>query len=259
MIVFEAEGLGKTYGRGRNLTTALSQVDLRLEEGRIYGLVGNNGAGKTTLMKLMAGLVLPTADSMSLFGARDPKGQQAARLQLGALISEASGYEDLSLWQNLRTQAILLPPSQRGDLRALCELVGLNRDSLRRTLRQASAGQKQRYGLAAALLGSPKLLLLDEPMNALDPGGVAEIRELLLRLNREKGITFLVSSHLLAELHKIATDYIFLRFGRVLETVTAEELDRRIEARGLRDAEAYFAELERSARAMETSLTRPEA
>ena len=137
--------------------------------------------------------------------------------------------------------------------------MGLDRDSLRRTLRQASAGQKQRYGLAAALLGSPKLLLLDEPMNALDPSGVAEIRELLLRLNREKGITILVSSHLLAELHKIATDYIFLRFGQVLETVTAEELDRRIEARGLKDAEAYFAELERSARATETGQARPEA
>ncbi len=259
MIVFEAEGLGKRYGRGRRMSTALSRVDLRLEEGRIYGLVGNNGAGKTTLMKLMAGLVLPTEGSMTLFGARKPKELLAARLQLGALFFEASGYEDLSLWQNLRTQATLLPSSQREDLRALCELVGLDKGSLRKTLRQASAGQKQRYGLAAALLGSPKLLLLDEPMNALDPSGVTEIRELLQRLNREKGITILVSSHLLAELHKIATDYIFLRFGRVLETVTAEELDRRLEARGLRDAEAYFAELERSARAMETSLTRPEA
>ncbi len=259
MIVFEAEGLGKTYGRGRNLTTALSQVDLRLEEGRIYGLVGNNGAGKTTLMKLMAGLVLPTEGSMTLFGVREPKELQAARMQLGALISEASGYEDLSLWQNLRTQAILLPPGQRGDLEALCELVGLDKSSLRKMLRQASAGQKQRYALAAALLGSPKLLLLDEPMNALDPSGVAEVRQLLLRLNRERGMTLLVSSHLLAELHKIATDYIFLRFGRVLETVTAEELDRRIEARGLKGVEAYFTELERSAWAMETSLTRPEA
>ncbi len=196
---------------------------------------------------------------MTLFGVRKPKELQAARLQLGALISEASGYEDLSLWQNLRTQAILLPSSQREDLRALCELVGLDRGSLRKTLRQASAGQKQQYGLAAALLGSPKLLLLDEPMNALDPGGVAEIRELLLRLNREKGITILVSSHLPAELHKIATDYIFLRFGCVLETVTAEELARRLEARGLKDAEAYFAQLERSVREAEHSQTGLEA
>ena len=254
MTVFEAKDLGKEYGRGSRRTTALDKVDLCLEEGRIYGLVGNNGAGKTTLLRLIAGLALPTAGSMSLFGASDPKGMLAARRRMGVLISEASGYEDLSLWQNLKVQADLLPPGETADFDALCSLVGLDRESRRRTLRQCSAGQKQRYGLASALLGSPEFLLLDEPMNGLDPSGVAEIRELLLRLHRERGLTILISSHLLEELHKVATDYVFLRFGQVLETLSAAELDRRIGERKLKDTESYFIELERAAQAREGSL-----
>ena len=254
MTVFEARGLRKEYGRRRGALTALAGVDLRLESGRIYGLVGSNGAGKTTLLRLIAGLSFPTAGSMALFGAEDEKGLREARLRLGTLIADAAGYEDLSLWQNLRVQEVLLPMAQRQDLRALCDLVGLDRSGCRRTLRQCSTGQKQRYGLASALLGSPEFLLLDEPMNGLDPSGVAEMRELILRLNRERGVTILISSHLLAELHKIATDYIFLRFGSVLETVSAADLDRRMEERGMKDAEAYFLELERAARAREGSL-----
>lgn len=254
MTVFEARGLCKTYGRGNRAVTALENVDLRLEEGHIYGLVGNNGAGKTTLLRLMAGLCFPTAGRMVLFGAEDEKSLARARLRMGSLIAEPSGYEDLSLRQNLRAQALLLPAAEKSDPEALCGLVGLDEKSRRRTLRQCSAGQKQRYGLASALLGSPELLLLDEPMNALDPGGAVEMRELLTRLNREKGLTMLISSHLLGELHKIATDYIFLRFGRVLETLSAGELEMRLEQRKLKDAEAYFLELERAALAREGSL-----
>ncbi len=254
MTVFEGKSLRKEYGRRGNRVTALADVDLALEEGHIYGLVGANGAGKTTLLRLIAGLALPTAGTLTLFGAADPKGLQAARLRMGALISEASGYEDLSLWQNLRAQALLLPAADKADLLALCETVGLDEGGRRRSLRHCSAGQKQRYGLASALLGEPELLLLDEPLNGLDPAGVAEIRELLLRLQRERGLTMLISSHLLEELHKVATDYIFLRFGRVLETLSAAELDRRIGERKLKDAEAYYLELERAAQAREGSF-----
>ena len=254
MRVFEAKGLGKEYGRGRRRATALAEVELCLEEGHIYGLVGNNGAGKTTLMRLMAGLALPTAGTMTLFGESDPKGLQAARRRMGTLISEPAGYEDLSIWQNLQAQSVLLPKERREDLRALCGLAGLDHGSLRKTLKQCSTGQRQRYGLASALLGQPEFLLLDEPMNGLDPSGVAEIRELLLRLHRERGLTILISSHLLEELHKVATDYVFLRFGQVLETLSAAELDRRIGERKLKDTESYFIELERAAQAREGSL-----
>ncbi len=256
MTVFEAKGLWKEYGRGRRRITALAGIDLRLESGRIYGLVGGNGAGKTTLLRLMAGLAFPTAGEMTLFGTSDPRGLAAGRQRMGCLIAGAAGYEDLSLRENLRAQALLLPDPGSADLRTLCELVGLDEGSRRRTLRQCSAGERQRYGLAAALLGDPELLLLDEPLNGLDPGGVAEVRELLLRLRRE-GKTLLVSSHLLEELHKTATDYIFLRFGQVLETVAASALDARLEARGLKDPEAYFLALEKEARAREGSLIFP--
>ena len=252
MTVFEAKGLRKEYGRGHRRLTALEGVDLRLEEGRIYGLVGANGAGKTTLLRLMAGLARPTAGEMALFGASDPKGLMVGRRRMGCLIGEAAGYEDLSLRQNLRAQALLLPEPGKADLPALCALVGLEDRSSRRTLRLCSAGEKRRYGLAAALLGDPEFLLLDEPLNGLDPGGVAEVRALLLRL-REEGKTLLISSHLLAELHKAATDYVFLRFGQVLETITAAELDARLEARGLKDPEAYFLALEKEALAREGS------
>ena len=146
------------------------------------------------------------------------------------------------------SQSILLPHVTRKDLSDLCSLVGLERSARRRSLRKASTGEKQRYGLAAALMGEPDLLLLDEPMNGLDPGGTADTRDLLLRLNRERGLTILISSHLLGGLHRAATDYIFLHKGKVLETITAEELDRRIAEEKLRDVEAYFLALVKSAK-----------
>ena len=261
MTVLETKGLTKVYKekvislRDRRINLkdrmefrALDGVDLTLEAGRIYGLVGNNGAGKTTLMRLIAGLALPTAGSLSLFGAESEKDLFAARQRLGSLISRPAGYEDLSLWQNLASQAMLVPGVTRKDLSALCDLVGLERSVRHRSLRKASTGEKQRYGLAAALMGDPELLLLDEPMNGLDPSGIVEIRELLLRLHEERDVTVLISSHLLAELHRAATDYVFLHNGRVLETITAEELDARIAERKLRNVEAYFLALVKSAK-----------
>lgn len=254
MTQFECRDLCKKYGHRNNTINALLDVSLKLEQGRIYGLVGNNGAGKTTFMRLIAGLVWPSAGTMSLFGASKPSEMQKARQMLGSLISEPCGYEDLSVWQNLKAQDILIPRELKSDLSATCELVGLRHETLRRSLRQCSSGEKQRYGLAAALLGSPKLLLLDEPMNGLDPSGVIEVRELLLRLNREYGLTILVSSHILTELHKIATEYIFLRFGRVLETISSAELDNKVKENQYKDVEAYFIALNQAAQSKESKL-----
>jgi len=249
VIVFEARGLTKAYtgrlGKKGDVLTALDSLDLTLEAGRIYGLVGNNGAGKTTLMRIIAGLAFPTAGSFRLLGAETEKELFSARQRIGCLISQPAGYEDLSLWQNLRAQELLLPEGKAGDLRELCALVGLDEHTRRRSLRKASTGEKQRYGLASALLGDPELLILDEPMNGLDPSGAAEMRSLLLELHRERGKTILISSHLLAELHQVATDYIFLRRGRLLETLTAEELDLRIAGGGYKNVEGYFLALNR--------------
>ena len=259
MSVFEARGLTKRYkgrliyieerhlyfGKRGDDLTALDSLDLTLESGHIYGLVGNNGAGKTTLMRIIAGMAFPTAGSFRLLGAETEKELFSARQRIGCLISQPAGYEDLTLWQNLKAQELLLPEGKIGDLRELCALVGLDEQTRRRTLRKASTGEKQRYGLAAALLGDPELLILDEPMNGLDPSGVHDLRELLLELHRERGKTILISSHLLTELHEAATDFIFLRRGRLLETVTAEELDRRIAEEGHKNVEGYFLALNR--------------
>ena len=254
MTVFEARGLRKIYRgkrislrdgrvsfrRERRVFPGLEGVDLQLEAGRIYGLVGNNGAGKTTLMRIMAGLIRPSGGTFSLFGAESERDLFSARQRMGSLIAGPTGYDHLTLRQNLVSQAMLIPEERRMDVSALCDLVGLEEGPQQRRLWMASTGEKQRYGLAAALLGSPELLLLDEPMNGLDPRGIADTRELLLRLNRERGMTILISSHLLTELHQAATDYIFLHRGRVLEAITAGELDRRIRERGLKSVEAYF-------------------
>ena len=261
MTILETRGLTKVYKekvislRDRRINlkdrmefSALDGVDLTLEARHIYGLVGNNGAGKTTLMRIIAGLALPTKGSLSLFGAESEKDLFAARQRLGSLISQPAGYEDLSLWQNLVSQAMLIPRVSRKELSALCDLVGLERNTRHRSLRKASTGEKQRYGLAAALMGNPDFLLLDEPLNGLDPRGIVEIREMLQRLHEERELTILISSHLLAELHKTATDYIFLHQGKILETLTAVELDARIAERKLRDVEAYFLALVKSAK-----------
>jgi ABC-2 type transport system ATP-binding protein len=261
MPVLKTGGLTKVYRekvvsladrrlnlRDRMEFRALDGVSLTLESGRIYGLVGNNGAGKTTLMRVIAGLTPPTAGSISLFGAETEKELFAARQRIGFLIARPAGYEEISLWQNLVSQAMLMPGVTRQELSALCELAGLDRSVRHRLLGKASTGERQRYGLASALMGRPELLLLDEPMNGLDPRGIADTRELILELNRERGMTVLISSHLLAELHRAATDYIFLHRGRVLETLTAAELDERIGERKLRSVEDYFLALVKSAK-----------
>ena len=244
--ILKVEGLTKRYGiRAESRVTALKELSFSLERGHIYGLVGNNGAGKTTLLRILCGLTLPDAGSLSLFGSTNERELREARKRLGVLIEAPNYYEEMSVIQNLRAQALLLPRAEREEPEALCALLGIDGRVARRRIRKCSLGERQRYGLASALLSRPELLLLDEPLNGLDPNGVMELRELLLSLNQERGITLLLSSHLLAELHKVATDYIFLRRGELAECVSAEELDRRIEEQGLRDVESYFVALNR--------------
>ena len=245
-VILQAKGLTKRYGlRAENRVTALKELSFTLERGRIYGLVGNNGAGKTTLLRILSGLSTADEGSLSPFGSANERELRLARRRLGVLVEAPNYYEDMTLLQNLRAQAMLLPRESRREPRELCGLLGVTPQVARRRLRKCSLGERQRYGLASALLGKPELLLLDEPLNGLDPGGVVELRELLLRLNREEGLTMLISSHVLAELHKVATDYIFLRQGELAECLSAEELDRSIEEQGLKDVESWFLALNR--------------
>lgn len=213
MFVIETKKLDKEYRAAH----ALRGVDLSLQPGHIYGLVGNNGAGKTTLFRILAGLARPTSGTFSLFGETTEKGLNQARKRIGFLIEAPVFYPAMTAQANLRNVQLLLGKGSKEDIPPLLERVGLPPRS-KQQLHSYSTGMKQRYGLAAALIGDPELMILDEPLNGLDPEGTREINALLQEF-RAAGKTILLSSHLLAELYKVATDYIFMDHGRIIQQV----------------------------------------
>ncbi len=218
MAVIQTSGLSKRYKDN----WAVDHLDLRVEQGDIYGFIGRNGAGKSTTLKLLCGLARPTQGGALIFGK--PIRDSVARRRVGALIEQPGLYPDLSGRENLRLYATLLgldSPARQVD--EILETVGLSHKE-KKPVKHYSMGMKQRLGVGLALLGGPDLLLLDEPINGLDPEGIREMRELLLRLNRERGLTLLISSHILGELSKIATRYGIIQQGRMVEQITAGEL-----------------------------------
>lgn len=220
--VLAAEGLCKRYGR----FPALDGLTLHVPKGAVYGLVGRNGAGKTTLIRLICGLQKPTAGRYTLYGAssEDARALAAVRRRMGAVVETPSIYLDLSAADNLKEQfRVLGVPSDEG-IPALLRLVGLEHTGTKRA-GNFSLGMKQRLGIAVALAGDPDFLVLDEPVNGLDPQGIVEMRELILRLNQERRITVLISSHILDELARLATHYGFIDAGRMVREMSAEELD----------------------------------
>ena len=221
MAVIQTMGLSKRY-RDR---WAVDHLDLRVEQGDIYGFIGQNGAGKSTTLKLLCGLARPTQGEALIFGK--PVRDSVARRRVGTLIEQPGLYPDLSGRENLRLCAALLGlDSPERQVEEILRTVGLAPGE-KKPVRHYSMGMKQRLGVALALLGGPDLLLLDEPINGLDPEGIREMRELLLRLNRERGLTILVSSHILGELSKIATRYGIIQEGRMVEQITAGELQQK--------------------------------
>ena len=221
MAVIQTMGLSKRYKN----KWAVNHLDLRVEQGDIYGFIGENGAGKSTTLKLLCGLASPTQGQALVFGkpVRDP----VARRRVGALIEQPGLYPDLSGRENLRLYATLLGLDSPGrQVEETLGTVGLDPQE-KKPVRHYSMGMKQRLGVAMAVLGGPDLLLLDEPINGLDPEGIREMRELLLRLNREQGLTILISSHILGELSKIATRYGIIQEGQMVEQITAEELGQK--------------------------------
>ena len=221
MAVIQTMGLSKRYKN----RWAVDHLDLQVEQGDIYGFIGRNGAGKSTTLKLLCGLARPTRGEILLFGkpVRDP----VARRRVGALIEHPGLYPDLSGRENLRLYAGLLgldSPERQTD--EVMEIMGLSPGE-KKPVRHYSMGMKQRLGVGLALLGGPDLLLLDEPINGLDPEGIRQMRDLLLRLNRERGLTILISSHILGELSKIATRYGIIQQGRLVEQLTAGELEQK--------------------------------
>ena len=221
MAVIQTAGLSKRYKD----KWAVDHLDLRVEQGDIYGFIGRNGAGISTTLKLLCGLARPTQGEALIFGK--PIRDGVARRRVGALIEQAGLYPDQSGRENLRLYATLLgldSPERQVD--EILETVGLAPRE-KKPVKHYSMGMKQRLGVGLALLGGPDLLLLDEPINGLDPEGIREMRELLLRLNRERGLTILVSSHILGELSKIATRYGIIQEGRLMEQITAAELEQK--------------------------------
>ena len=219
--VLQTNALCKHYGQFK----ALDGLTMHIPKGAIYGFVGKNGAGKTTLIRLICGLQAPSAGTYTLYGIPNTdKRIVKAHRRMGAVVETPAIYPDMTAEQNLRHQyRVLGLPSEDG-LQELLELVGLHNTGKKKA-KHFSLGMRQRLGIAVALCGSPDFLVLDEPVNGLDPQGIVEIRELILRLNRDRGITVLISSHILDELSRLATHYGFIDGGRMLREISAAQLE----------------------------------
>ena len=219
--IIETKNLVKRYGHNN----AVDNVSIHVKKGAIYGLIGKNGAGKTTLMKLILGLSRSNSGEISLFGSNSDLDEK--RRNIGSLIEEPALYKSETALENLRRFAILVPTPEE-ELHRLLELVGLA-DVGDKKAGRFSLGMRQRLGLAIAMLGDPEILILDEPINGLDPAGIKEIRDIILELN-QKGVTFLISSHLLDELGRIATKFGIMTDGILAEEISAKELKEKCRA-----------------------------
>jgi ABC-2 type transport system ATP-binding protein len=219
--VLQTSGLTKQYKSFQ----ALSGLSMHVPKGAIYGFVGKNGAGKTTLIRLICGLQEATSGEYSLYGidSRD-KAIAKSRRRMGAVVETPSIYLDMTAEENLKQQYLILGLPSYDGMQDLLKLVGLENTGKKKA-KHFSLGMKQRLGIAVALCGDPDFLVLDEPANGLDPQGIVEIRELILKLNRERQITVLISSHILDELSKLATHYGIIDGGRMVKELSAEELD----------------------------------
>lgn len=219
--ILTTDNLTKKYRR----FAALDGITMHIPRGAIYGFVGKNGAGKTTLIRVICGLQDPSAGSYTLCGipSKDPEIHNA-RKKMGAVVEKPAFFMDYSARRNLEMQYKMLGIPGDDGIDELLKLVGLS-DTGSKKAKHFSLGMKQRLGIAVALCGSPDFLILDEPINGLDPQGIIEIRELLLKLNREREITVLISSHILEELSKLATHYGFIDKGHIVQEISAEALE----------------------------------
>ena len=219
--VLQTDNLTKCY---KNIP-ALDGLTMHIPKGAIYGFVGRNGAGKTTLIRLICGLQEPSSGSFSLFGIRnDSKDIVNSRRKIGAIVETPAIYMDMTAEENLRQQYRILGISSYVSIPEILKLVGLENTG-KKKVRQFSLGMKQRLGIAIALSGDPRLLILDEPTNGLDPQGIVEMRDMILKLNRKREITVLISSHILDELSRLATHYGIIDHGQMVKELSAQELN----------------------------------
>ena len=219
--VLQTDNLTKKY---RNFQ-ALNGLSMHVPKGAIYGFVGKNGAGKTTLIRLICGLQEPTSGEFTLYGIKNSsRNIVKSRRRMGAVVETPAIYLDMTAEENLKQQYLILGLPSYDGIPELLKLVGLGNTG-RKKAKHFSLGMKQRLGIAVSLVGDPDFLVLDEPVNGLDPQGIVEIRELILKLNREKQITVLISSHILDELSRLATHYGIIDHGHMVKELSAQELD----------------------------------
>ena len=222
--IIEVKNLEKKYGNFK----ALNNLNIHIEKGSIYGLVGKNGAGKTTLIRLLCGLEEPTSGTYSIYRiSNKDKNINKERQKIGAIIEYPYLYYNMNAYDNIKEVYKIKGITSYEEIDSLLDKVGLLKEKNKK-VRTFSLGMKQRLGLALALINNPDLLILDEPLNGLDPQGIVELREILSHLNKKYGITMLISSHILDELEMIATRYGFIHQGQMIEEITAEKLQEKL-------------------------------
>lgn len=242
MEILKTSNLTKTY-KNKN---AVSSLNMCINKGDIYGFIGKNGAGKTTTIKMVVGLSQPTSGSLTLF---EDSSLSKGRRKIGTVIEAPAFMPNLTARQNMLIQWKLLGNKNKAIIDEMLKLVGLQ-DVGKKKVKNFSLGMKQRLGIAMTLMGEPEFLVLDEPTNGLDPEGIVEIRELLLKLNREEGLTILISSHILSELSKLATRIGIIHEGVLLEEFPIEELDKRCKSK----LEVVVNDVEKSAAILKEQL-----
>ncbi|MDR2418444.1 MAG: ATP-binding cassette domain-containing protein [Treponema sp.] len=217
--ILRTKNLSKKYG----VVYAIENINVEIKQGQIYGLIGLNGAGKSTFMRAVTGLISLTSGEVELFGKSGVKALRYGRERIGQSIETPAVYPNMTAGQNLEIQRKIGKVTDKNIIKGILELVGLG-DTEKKKVKDFSLGMRQRLALAIALITKPEFLILDEPVNGLDPVGIIEIRELIRRLAKEQGLTFLVSSHLLDELAQVATHYGIIDKGRLVKQISQEEL-----------------------------------
>lgn len=218
-IILKTHKLSKKYGE----QFAVNNVNMTIEKGQIYGFIGQNGAGKTTLIRMITGLIHKTSGEMELLGFSSNSEIEEARTMLGSLVETPAFYGNMTARENLEVSRLVRNVAGKHCIDEVLELVGL-KNIEKKKVKNFSLGMKQRLGIANALLGNPKFLILDEPINGLDPVSIVEIRELLKKVNSEKNVTILISSHILSELSELATCYGIIDNGKLIEEISSEDL-----------------------------------
>ena len=221
-VVLKTYNITKKYGE----QLAVDNVNMTIKKGDIYGFIGQNGAGKTTLIRLITGLIHKSGGEIELLGANEENELNKARTMVGSLIESPSLYTNMTARENLEVSRLVRNIPGKKCIDEVLELVGL-KDVEKKKVKNFSLGMRQRLGIANALMGNPKLLILDEPINGLDPMGIVEIRELLKKIKKEKDMTILISSHILSELSELATTYGIISNGKLIEEITAKQLSEK--------------------------------